>query len=119
MNKISLQEKYELIDEHWDPKIIGSVNDMDVKLAKIKGNFEYHTHQDNDELFYVVEGELIMKYRNSQETVQKGEMIIVPKGVEHKPYAEEETQIMLFEAKGTLNTGDKRSELTKDNLEKI
>lgn len=119
MNKISLKEKYELIDEHWDPKIIGSVNDMDVKLAKIQGNFEYHTHQDNDELFYVVEGELIMKYRNSEETIQKGEMVIVPKGVEHKPYAKEETHIMLFEAKDTLNTGDKKSELTKENVERI
>jgi mannose-6-phosphate isomerase-like protein (cupin superfamily) len=119
VNEISLKEKYELIDEHWDPKIIGSINDMDIKLAKIQGNFEYHTHQENDELFYVVEGKLIMKYRNSQETVQKGEMVIVPKGVEHKPYAEKETKIMLFEAKDTLNTGDKRSELTKENLERI
>ncbi len=119
MNKISLKGKYELIDEYWDPKVIGSVNDMDVKLAKIQGNFEYHTHQENDELFYVVEGELIMKYRNSQETIQKGEMVIIPKGVEHKPYAEEETQIMLFEANDTVNTGDKRSELTKEKSERI
>lgn len=119
MNKISLKEKYELIDEYWNPKIIGSVNNMEVKIAKIQGNFEYHTHQDNDELFYVVEGELIMKYRNSEETIKKGEMVIVPEGVEHKPYAEEETQIMLFEAKDTLNTGDKKSELTKEHLERI
>ncbi|MFO7815016.1 MAG: cupin domain-containing protein [Halanaerobiales bacterium] len=119
MNKITLKEKYQLIDQYWDPKIIGNVNEMEVKLAKIKGNFEYHTHQDNDELFYVFKGELIMKYRDSEETIKAGEMVIVPKGIEHKPYAEEETQIMLFEAKDTLNTGDKKNKLTKENLERI
>lgn len=113
MNKINLGEKYELIDQHWDPKIIGEVNDMHVKLAKIKGDFEFHTHQDEDELFYVFKGQITMKYRNSEEIIKKGEMIIVPRGVEHKPYAEEEAHILLFESKETVNTGDKENEFTK------
>ena len=113
MNKINLGEKYELIDQHWDPKIIGEVNDMHVKLAKIKGDFEFHTHQDEDELFYVYKGQITMKYRNSEEIINEGEMIIVPRGVEHKPYAEEEAHILLFESKETVNTGDKENEFTK------
>ncbi|HKL12370.1 MAG TPA: cupin domain-containing protein [Halanaerobiales bacterium] len=113
MNKINLQGKYDLIDEHWDPKIIGEVNNMYVKLAKIKGEFEFHTHQDEDELFYIFKGQITMKYRNSEEIIKEGEMVIVPKGVEHKPYAKEEAHIMLFESKETVNTGDKENEFTK------
>jgi len=112
-------DKFDLINEHWDPKVIGEVNDMYVKLAKIKGEFEYHTHQEDDELFYVIQGQLTMKYRNSEEIIEKGEMVIVPKGVEHKPYAEDEVYIMLFEAKSTLNTGDKKNKFTKEEIDWI
>ncbi|MDZ7671845.1 MAG: cupin domain-containing protein [Halanaerobiales bacterium] len=119
MNKINLKEKFELIDQYWDPKIIGEVNNMHVKLAKINGEFEYHKHLEDDELFFIVEGKLTMKYRNSEEVLKKGELVIVPKGVEHKPVAEEETLIMLFESKQTVNTGDKESQLTKRNLKWI
>jgi mannose-6-phosphate isomerase-like protein (cupin superfamily) len=119
LNKINLKEKFELIDQYWDPKIIGEVNDMHVKLAKINGEFEYHKHLEDDELFFIVEGKLTMKYRNSEEVLKKGELVIVPKGVEHKPVAEEETLIMLFESKQTVNTGDKETQLTKRNLKWI
>lgn len=112
-------DKFDLINEHWDPKVVGEVNDMYVKLAKIKGEFEYHTHQEDDELFYVIQGQLKMKYRNSEEIIEKGEMVIVPKGVEHKPYAEDEVYIMLFESKGTLNTGDKKNKFTKEEIDWI
>lgn len=119
MNKINLKEKFKLIEQYWDPKIIGEVNDMHVKLAKVKGEFEYHTHLKDDELFFIVEGKLIMKYRNSEEVLKKGELVIVPKGVEHKPVAEEETLIMLFESKDTVNTGEKQNEFTKKDLDWI
>lgn len=119
MNKINLREKFKLIEKYWDPKIIGEVNDMQVKLAKIKGEFKYHKHLNDDELFFIVEGKLTMKYRNSEEVLNTGELVIVPKGIEHKPVAEEETLIMLFESKDTVNTGKKENEFTKTDLEWI
>lgn len=113
INKINLKEKFELIEEYWDPKIIGEVNDMYVKIAKIKGDFEFHSHQDEDELFYIVKGQITMNYKERKEVINEGEMVIVPKGVEHKPYAEKEAHIMLFESKKTINTGDKNNKFTK------
>jgi mannose-6-phosphate isomerase-like protein (cupin superfamily) len=119
LNKINLKEKFKLIEQYWDPKIIGEVNDMHVKLAKIKGEFEYHKHLNDDELFFIVEGKLTMKYRNTEEVLNKGELVIVPKGVDHKPVAKEETLIMLFESKETVNTGEKENEFTKTDLDWI
>ena len=119
MNKINLKEKFKLIEHYWDPKIIGEVNDMHVKLAKIKGEFEYHKHLNDDELFFIVEGKLTMKYRNTEEVLNKGELVIVPKGVDHKPVAKEETLIMLFESKETVNTGEKENDFTKTDLDWI
>ncbi len=119
MNKINLKEKFKLIEQYWDPKIIGEVNDMHVKLAKIKGEFEYHKHLNDDELFFIVEGKLTMKYRNTEEVLSKGELVIVPKGVDHKPVAKEETLIMLFESKETVNTGEKENDFTKTDLDWI
>ena len=119
MNKINLKEKFKLIEQYWDPKIIGEVNDMHVKLAKIKGEFEYHKHLNDDELFFIVEGKLTMKYRNTEEVLNKGELVIVPKGVDHKPVAKEETLIMLFESKETVNTGEKENDFTKTDLDWI
>jgi len=117
---INLQEKYTQINEHWSPKIIGELNGQYVKLAKIKGDFIWHHHDDEDELFMVIKGILYMDFRDRTEVIKEGEIIIVPKGVEHRPRTEdEEVQIMLFEPMSTLNTGAVKNERTKENLEKI
>jgi len=117
---INLQEKYNLITEHWSPKIIGELNGQHVKLAKIKGDFIWHHHEEEDELFMVIKGTLFMDFRDRTEVVKEGEIIIVPKGVEHRPRTEDkEVQIMLFEPMSTLNTGEVKNERTKENLEKI
>lgn len=92
---------------------------MYVKIAKIKGEFEFHTHKENDELFYIVKGTVKMHYRDGFEILDQGDMTIVPKGIEHKPSAEGEASIMMFESKNTINTGDKKSELTKEKLDWI
>lgn len=119
MNKINIKDKFNLIEKYWDPKIIGEVNDMHVKIAKVKGEFDWHLHEDEDEMFLVIEGQLLLKYHDREELLKKGEMAIVPKGVEHKPVADEETHILMIEQKGTLNTGNVRSEKTVDDLEWI
>lgn len=119
MNKINLQEKFSLFAEYWSPKIVGELNGQHVKLAKFKGEFIWHKHDDEDELFYVVDGSFKMEFRDKTIEVNKGEFIIVPKGIEHKPVAAEEVCIMLFEPATTLNTGDKQDALTKSTLEKI
>lgn len=117
---INLQEKYNLINEHWSPKIIGELNGQHVKLAKIKGDFIWHHHEEEDELFMVIKGTLFMDFRDRTEVIKEGEIIIVPKGVEHRPRTEDkEVQIMLFEPMTTLNTGEINNERTKENLEKI
>jgi mannose-6-phosphate isomerase-like protein (cupin superfamily) len=106
MDKVNLAEKFTLFDEPWSPKIVGSVDDYEVKLAKLEGDFVWHKHDDADELFLVVEGSFRMDFRGRQVTLGPGEMIVVPRGVEHKPYAERECRVMLLERKGTVNTGD-------------
>lgn len=116
MSKVNIKEKFSLIDNYWDPKIIGEVNDMHVKIAKVKGEFDWHLHKDEDEMFLVIEGELLLKYRDKEELLKKGEMAVVSKGVEHKPVADQETMI---EQKGTLNTGNVSSEKTVDEPEWI
>ncbi len=117
---INLQEKYNLINEHWSPKIIGELNGQHVKLAKIKGDFIWHHHEEEDELFMVIKGTLFMDFRDRTEVIKEGEIIIVPKGIEHRPRTEDkEVQIMLFEPMTTLNTGEIKNERTKENLEKI
>ena len=118
--KINLQKKYNQINEHWSPKIIGELNGQHVKLAKISGEFIWHSHKNEDELFMVIKGKLFMDFRDRTEIVKEGEIIIIPKGVEHRPRTEnEEVQIMLFEPASTINTGNEISDLTKNNLEKI
>ncbi|MFK7771468.1 MAG: cupin domain-containing protein [Saprospiraceae bacterium] len=120
MKNINLQEKYKLIHEHWSPKIIGELNGQHVKLAKISGEFVWHSHEHEDELFMVIKGKLFMDFRDRTEIVKEGEIIIIPRGVEHRPRTEnEEVQIMLFEPASTVNTGKVVSDLTKENLEKI
>lgn len=119
MNKINLAEKFNLFNEHWTPKILGELNGQHVKIAKLKGEFVWHSHQDEDELFFVIKGQLEIAFRDRIELLNPGEFIIVPRGVEHKPIAKEEAEVLLFEPKGTLNTGNAGGELTQNNLESI
>jgi mannose-6-phosphate isomerase-like protein (cupin superfamily) len=119
MEKVNLAEKFSLFNEHWTPKIVGELNGQHVKLVKFRGPFVWHQHEHEDEMFLVVRGRFTMEYRDRAVTVEAGEFVIVPRGVEHRPVAEEEVQVMLFEPAGTLNTGDVRGELTADELERI
>ena len=119
MNPINLQEKFDQFSEHWSPKIVGELNGQHVKLAKFQGEFVWHKHDNEDELFFVVKGRFTMEFRDKTVVVNKGEFLIVPKGVEHRPVANEEVWVMLFEPATTLNTGDTINELTKYELEKL
>ena len=115
MGKINFQDKLAKFSEHWTPKVIAEMNDYQFKLVKIQGEFVWHNHSDTDEVFIVIEGS--MKIEVDEETVElnEGEMYVVPKGVQHKPYAENECKVMLVEPKGVVNTGESDSELTADN----
>jgi mannose-6-phosphate isomerase-like protein (cupin superfamily) len=119
IEKIVLAKKLALFQERWSPKIVGEVNDMHVKLAKLAGEFVWHRHEREDELFLVVKGTLTMRFRDGDVSVGEGEMIIVPHGVEHLPIADEEVHVLLFEPKSTLNTGDVRNERTVEHLGRI
>ena len=119
MEKVNLSEKFSLFDEYWSPKIIGELNGQFVKLVKLKGEFVWHHHQAEDELFLVVRGRLAIKLRDKDVILEEGEFLIVPRGVEHKPVAEEEAHILLFEPKTTLNTGNVQDERTVEELEVI
>ncbi|MDN5204497.1 cupin domain-containing protein [Fulvivirgaceae bacterium BMA10] len=119
MDVINLEEKYEKFGDHWNPRIIGELNGQYVKIAKVKGDFVWHSHENEDELFQVIKGTLMMDFRDKTVEVNPGEILIVPKGVEHRPRAKEEVQIMMFEPKSTVNTGGEDNELTKKDLETI
>lgn len=119
MEKVNLEQKFQLFAEHWSPKIVAELNRQHVKLAKLKEEFVWHKHDHEDELFFVVKGNFIMEYRNRTVIVNENEFLIVPKGVEHKPFADEEAWVMLFEPATTLNTGDTENELTKHVLDRI
>lgn len=119
MEKIAITEKLKLFSEYWSPKIVGELNGQQVKLAKFKGEFVWHKHDNEDELFLVIEGVLKMELRDKTIVIHKNEFLIVPKGTEHKPVADEEVSVMLFEPASTLNTGNTENELTKHNLDSI
>ena len=119
MHKINLHEKFGLFSEHWSPKIVGELNGQHVKLAKFKGEFVFHQHENEDELFMVIKGKFRMEFRDKTVEVNEGEMLIVPRGIEHKPVTEEEVWVMLFEPASTLNTGNIINERTKTQLEII
>ena len=119
MNKINLKEKFDRFTEYWTPKIIGELNGQYVKLAKGKGELIWHKHDEEDEMFLVVKGELILHFRDKQVRLKEGEICIVPKGVEHKPEAPEEVHLMLFEPKSTAHTGKVISEVTVTHQEWI
>ena len=112
MDIVNLSQKFDLFHEHWSPRIVGELNDSYVKLAKLKGEFVWHKHENEDELFLVVKGQLQIKLRDRNLFIKEGECVIIPKGVEHCPVAEEEVQVMLLEPKSTRNTGDQQNERT-------
>jgi len=119
MDKVNLSEKFALFTDHWSPKIVGELNGQYVKLAKFKGEFVWHKHDNEDEMFLVVDGILKIEFRDKTVTLNKDEFIIVPKGMEHRPIAENEVLVMLFEPATTLNTGDVTNELTQYQLDKL
>ena len=119
MEKINLEQKYSLFHEFWSPKIVGELNDSYIKLAKLKGEFDWHHHDNEDELFFVVKGQLTIKFRDKDVILDEGEMVVIPKGLDHLPVATEEVQVMLIEPKGTLNTGNVVTEKTQQVLERI
>jgi len=116
---VNLAEQFGRIMAPWQPRIAGEVNDAYVKLGKFEGEFVWHTHADEDELFLVVRGRIRMCLRDGDKWVEQGEFIIIPRGVEHKPVADEEADVLLFEPKTTLNTGDVENELTLEYLDHI
>jgi mannose-6-phosphate isomerase-like protein (cupin superfamily) len=119
MGKVNLAEKFSLFDEHWSPKIVGELNGQYVKLAKLKGEFVWHHHEAEDEMFMVFKGRLVIKLRDRDVALEEGEFLIIPRGVEHCPVAEEEVHIILFEPMSTLHTGNVQTGRTVENLETI
>ena len=115
MKKINLKDKLSKFSDHWSPKIIAEMNDYQFKLVKIKGDFVWHNHADTDEVFIVVEGKMKIEFENETVELNEGEMYVVPKGVEHKPFAEDECKIMLVEPRGVVNTGNTEGDLTASN----
>jgi mannose-6-phosphate isomerase-like protein (cupin superfamily) len=112
MHKVNVAEKLGLFREHWSPKVVAELNGQQVKLVKLKGEFVWHHHDAEDELFLAVKGRFRMEFRDHHEWIEEGELIVVPRGVEHRPVADEEASVMLFEPASTLNTGNVRSERT-------
>lgn len=119
MDKVNLADKLASFSEHWQPKIVGELNGQMIKLVKFQGEFVWHKHDVEDELFLVVRGRFRMEYRDRHVWLEPGEFLIVPRGVEHRPVADEEAHVLLFEPATTLNTGDVRNERTVEQLERI
>jgi mannose-6-phosphate isomerase-like protein (cupin superfamily) len=119
MHSINLLNKFSLFNDHWSPKIIAELNGQQVKLAKFQGPFTWHHHEQEDELFYVVKGSFVMEFRDRQVTLNEGELLVVPRGVEHRPVADEEVWVLLFEPAATLNTGNTENALTKHQLDRL
>lgn len=119
VNVVNIKQKLSLFSEHWNPKIIGELNDHKVQAVKLKGPFEWHHHENEDELFLVIKGHLIIHFRDRDVKVSEGEFVIIPHLLEHKPEALEEVEILLIEPKSTLNTGNVKSGKTVANQEKL
>jgi mannose-6-phosphate isomerase-like protein (cupin superfamily) len=119
MNKVNVLEKFAEVAGHWNPAIAGELNNQHVKLVKFEGPFTWHHHVHEDELFYVVKGSFVMELRDKNIELNEGDFLIVPKGVEHRPNAEKEVWVMLFEPATTLNTGNTENEFTKKELKSI
>ena len=119
MSVVNIAEKFSLFSDHWSPKRIGELNGQQVIIAKVKGEFVFHHHEDEDELFMVIKGQLTIELRDQSVVINPGEFYVVPKGVEHKPIATEETHILLFEPMSTKHTGAVPSNITVDSYEEI
>ncbi len=119
MQKVNLAEAFGRFHDQWSPKIIGDVNDCQVKLAKAQGEFVWHSHEDEDELFMVIRGRFTLRFREHDVDLEEGELMIVPRGVEHLPVAEEEVHLLVFEPATTLNTGDAESNRTVEDLDRL
>ncbi len=119
MEKVNLAQKLQLFHEHWKPKIVGELNGQMVKLVKFQGPFVWHHHEQEDEMFLVIKGRFRMEFRDRQVWLEEGEFLIVPRGIEHRPVAEEEAQVLLFEPGSVLNTGNVTNERTVQTLERI
>lgn len=119
LQKVNLAEKFSRFSDHWNPRVVGELNGQQVKLVKLKGAFDWHHHDHEDELFLVVRGSFRMELRDGALDIREGEFIVIPRGVEHRPVAEEEVQVLLFEPASTLNTGNVRTERTVDVLERL
>ena len=115
MKKINLEEKFALFNEHWTPKIISELNDYQIKIVKVEGDFVWHDHSNTDEFFLVIEGTLFIEFEEETWNLTTGELYVVPKGVQHRPYALEECKVMLIEPRGVVNTGEAESDLTASN----
>jgi mannose-6-phosphate isomerase-like protein (cupin superfamily) len=117
MEKVNLDDKLAQFDDHWNPRIVGALNGQHVKIAKLKGEFVWHSHEEEDEMFLVLKGSLKIVFRDKEINLAQGEFLIVPKGVEHKPIANEEVEIMLFEPASTINTGTaEKNDFTRESL---
>jgi mannose-6-phosphate isomerase-like protein (cupin superfamily) len=119
MEKVNITEKFSQFCEQWSPKIVAEFQGMEIKLAKIQGEFVWHQHEHEDEVFFVVKGRLLLKFRDRDVWLDEGEFLVVPHGVEHLPVAENEVHVMLIEPAGTLNTGNVQNERTKATLDRI
>ena len=115
MNKVNLSEKFALFSEHWTPKIIAELNDYQIKIVKVEGDFVWHDHSDTDEFFFVIEGTLFIEFESETMELDAGELYVVPKGVQHRPFAHDECKVMLIEPRGVVNTGEASSDLTASN----
>lgn len=116
---VNIRDKLALFSDYWHPRIVGELNGQQVKLVKLKGEFVWHKHDAEDELFYVLEGVLNIEFRDKTVEIKPNEFIIIPKGVEHRPVAEDEVSVMLFEPAGTRNTGNVKGNFTRESLENI
>jgi mannose-6-phosphate isomerase-like protein (cupin superfamily) len=119
MDKVNIQQKLSLFNDYWNPRVVGELNGQHVKLVKFKGEFVWHQHDQEDELFMVVNGAFNMEFRDKVVALKEKEFLIVPRGVEHRPVAAEEVSVLLFEPASTLNTGNVENELTRTDLEQI
>ena len=119
MEKVNVAEKFKAVEDYWNPRIVGELNGQHVKLAKLKGEFIWHHHENEDEMFFVVKGRFRIEFRDRQVWLNEGEFIVVPKNVEHRPVADEEADVLLFEPASTLNTGNVRNERTREKLDKL
>jgi len=119
MQPINLKSKLDQINDLWNPRIIAELNGQHVKIVKVKGEFVWHDHKEEDELFYILKGKMVMEFRDKKVKLNEGDMLVVPRGVEHKPHADEEAWVLLFEPKNIKHTGEVKSDFTVDTYQKI